>query len=315
MILVTGATGFIGTHLLPRLIRDAGLKIRMFVRPGSDLEGLPRGLTLSAMVGDIGDSEALLSAMSGVHTIIHLVGTDHRGRHAHLKDVDVAAARALTAAAVSARVGRIIFVSRIGADSASGFSILKAKGEVEDIFKNSGIAYTILRPSILFGRGDYFSEHVAMLGGLLPIYGVPGDGDMVLQPLWIEDFITCIAMCLDHIDTIDSVITLGGPELLPYRRAVMRVFHVTGSSTSIVGLPPLIHRLSAWFLDGLFARWPITESWSDLLAMSQTSELGTIERLFGFRPTAFDIGVLGSYLANRNYALELARYAMYTPWH
>jgi NADH dehydrogenase len=125
--------------------------------------------------------------MDGVHTIFHLVGTDTRGRHARLADGDVAAPRTLVEAALTARVGRIVYVSRIGADRASAYQILRTKGEVEDIIRSSGLAHTVFRTSVLFGKGDRFTEHIAMLARSFPIYFVPGEGDSTFQPLWVDD--------------------------------------------------------------------------------------------------------------------------------
>ncbi len=159
MILVTGATGFVGRHLVQRLSADAGLRVRVLLRPGSDINRLPRPLTVHTLIGDITDGDSLLAAMDGVHTVFHLVGTETRGRHARLSDVDVAGAKAVVKAALTARVGRIITVSRLGAERASAFPVLRAKGEIEDCIRNSGLAYTIFRPGVLFGHGDRFARN------------------------------------------------------------------------------------------------------------------------------------------------------------
>lgn len=314
MILVTGATGFVGRRLVYRLTVDAGLRVRVLLRPGSDVSRLPRPLTVHTMVGDITDADSLLAAMDGVHTVFHLVGTETRGRHARLNNVDVAGAKAVVEAALAARIGRIIYVSRIGAERASAFPVLRAKGEIEETIRNSGLAYTIFRPGVLFGEGDHFSEHIAMLARTFPFYVVPGDGETVFQPLWVDDLVTCLAMSVENLDLIDSVVALGGPELLTYRRLVMRVMHTIGSRRPIVGMPLLVNRVGAWFLDGLFARWPLTEQWVEMLSTTQMAELGAIERHFGFRPAAFDIGLLSTYMQRRWYRFELLRYMFTSRW-
>jgi uncharacterized protein YbjT (DUF2867 family) len=314
MILITGAMGFVGRRLVRRLAGDAGLQVRVLLRPGSDASRLPRAVPVHIMMGDITDADSLLAAMDGVHTVFHLIGTETRGRHARLEEVDVAGAKAVVEAALSARVGRIIYVSRIGADRSSAFPVLRTKGEIEEVIRNSGVAYTILRSGVLFGRGDRFSEHIAMLVRSFPVYLVPGDGEMVIQPLWVEDLVNCLAMSLENLDLLDRTLTIGGPELLSYRRAVMRVMHTIGSRRLIVGLPVLIHQAGAWFLDGLFARWPFTLQWVEMLSTNQTAELGAVERNFGFRPAAFDVGLLGRYMRRRHYVLELLRYVFTTRW-
>jgi NADH dehydrogenase len=314
MILIIGATGFVGRRLVRRLAGDAGLKVRVLLRPGSDTDRLPRGVPVHIMMGGLTDMDSLLAAMEGVHTVFHLVGTEMRGRHAQLKEVDVAGAQAVIEAALSARVGRLIYVSRVGADRASAFPVLRAKGEIEDAIRASGLSYTIFRAGVLFGEGDRFSEHIAMLARAFPVYFVPGDGEMVFQPLWVEDLVTCLAMSLEDLDLIDTTITVGGPELLTYRRMVMRVMHAIRSRRPIIGLPLLAHRVGAWFLDGLFARWPFTQQWVEMLSTSQAADLGAVERHFGFRPSAFDIGLIDRYMQGQRYTLKLLRYIFTTRW-
>jgi uncharacterized protein YbjT (DUF2867 family) len=314
MILITGASGFVGRRLVRRLAGDENLEVRILLRPGGDTTRLPRGVPIHIMMGDITDADSLLAAMDGVHTVFHLIGTETRGRHARLEEVDIAGTKAVVEASLHARVGRIVYVSRIGADRGSAFPVLRAKGEIEDAIRNSGLAYTIFRSGVLFGEGDRLSEHIAMLARSFPVYFVPGDGEMSLQPFWVEDLVTCLAMSLEDLDMVDRTITVGGPELLTYRRMVMRVMHVIGSPRPIVSLPLLVHQAGAWFLDGLFARWPLTLQWIEMLSTNQTGELGTVERHFGFRPTAFDVGMLGEYMRRRHYMWQLWRYAFTLRW-
>lgn len=314
MILITGATGFVGRRLTRRLALDAGLQVRVLLRPGTDANKLPRGASLHVMMGNITDSDSLLAAMDGAHTVIHLASTEKRGRYAKLAEVDVEGTRQLVEAARTARVGRIIAVSRLGADKASAFPAQRAKGEIEDLIRNSGLAYTIFRSAVLFGKGDLFSDHIAMLARAFPVYFVPGDGEMVFQPVWVEDLVTCLAMSLENLDLFDATLTVGGPELLTYRRLVMRVMHASHSPRPIVGVPLLWLRSGAWFLDGLFARWPFNEFWFELLATNQTGELGTIERRFGFRPASFDIGLIDEYMRGRRYGLEFLQYIFTQKW-
>lgn len=314
MILVTGATGFVGRHLVRHLTIDAGLRVRVLLRPGGDVNRLPRPLTVHTMVGEIADPDTLRAAMEGIHTVFHLVGTETRGRHARLDDVDVASAKAVVDAALAARVGRIITVSRLGAERASAFPVLRAKGEIEEYIRNSGLAYTIFRPGVLFGQGDRFSENIAMLLSTLPLYLVPGDGETVFQPLWVNDLAACLVMSLEDFDLIDTIVTIGGPEFLTYRRLLMRIMHTINVNRPIIGVSVLAHRSLAWFLDGLFARWPLTEQWSEMLSTTQTAEMGSIERLFGFRPAAFDVALLSGYMEHRHYALDLAHYVSTRYW-
>lgn len=314
MILITGATGFIGRRLLEVMNATTSLPIRILLKPGSDARVLPRGIPFKVVSGSIVDEASLRVAMDGVHTIIHLAGTDNRGRHASLDSVDIEGAKIIVKAAKENHVGRIITLSRIGADRRSGFPILKAKGEIEDAFIDSGMAYTIFRSSVIFGKGDHFSENIAMIQRVSPIYFVPGDGAMTLQPLWVDDLVTCLLIALEDHSMIDNIIPIGGPEVLSYRRIVMRVMYAMGTQKAILSLPTLIHKWGAWYLDGLFQRWPYTENFVDLISSNQTAELGLLERRFGFKPAAFDLAVLRTYLESGKYTGKLMRYIFSVNW-
>ena len=228
MILVTGATGFVGRRLVRRLGEQPGTQVRVLLRPGSDLDRLPHGVAVHAMIGDLSNPDSLLAAMDGVHTVLHLVGTDTRGRHAELENIDVAGARAVIEAGLAARIGRVITVSRLGADRNSAFPTLRAKGEIEEIIRGSGLAYTILRSGVLFGEGDRFSEHLAMLLKSFPVFFVPGDGEQILQPLWVEDLVSCLVLSLQNLDLIDQVVEIAGPELFEQAKAYEKLDPETG---------------------------------------------------------------------------------------
>lgn len=314
MILVTGATGFIGRNLIRRLALDAGLELRVLLRPGTDPSRLPRGVALDTAVAALNDRAGLREAVKGIHTVIHLVGTDTRGRHASFESVDIEGTQNLLEAARSARVGRFIYLSRIGADRSSAFEMLRVKGQIEEMVRQSGMAYTIVRSGPVFGPDDHFSEHIAMLAAGFPVYFVPGDGEMTLQPIYIDDLTTCLTMALDSLELLDRSIELGGPEILPYRRLVMRIMYVAGLQRPVIGVPMLLLRAGGWYLDGLFNRWPFTTLWAEMLSTTQSAELGTIERDFGFRPTALDVAALKTYMNGRRYLLQLLQFSLSGRW-
>ena len=310
MILVTGATGYVGTHLVRRLSQEPEMRLRVLLRPGQMYPLVTGDAIIHTVSSEMDDYPSLVRAMKDVHTVYHLLGTDTQGRHAQLEQVDVTGMRLVVEAALEAKVGHFITMSRIGADRNSAYDLLRIKGEVENIVKSSGLAYTIIRSSPLFGRDDRFTENIAMLLKAFPAFVLPGEGEMILQPLWVEDLVTCLTMTLQDIDLIDRTLSLGGPELLTFRRIVMRVMKASNTSRPLMSLPLLVHKGGAWFLDGLFARWPFTEHWIELLLGSQTAELGTIERHFGFRPSALDVGLIDDYLAEGRYFAAFLRYIL-----
>jgi hypothetical protein len=94
----------------------------------------------------------------------------------------------------------------------------------------------------------------------------------------------------------------------------MRVMYAIRHRRPIIGLPLLVHRVAAWYLDGVFERWPINPHWIELLSTAQSAELGIIERVFGFRPAACDIGLIDKYMHGRRYRGEFLRYISTRRW-
>ena len=98
-----------------------------------------------------------------------------------------------TRIAKNANVERFFYVSHLGADKNSAYGLLKAKGMGEEVLRKSGLAYTVFRTSRLFGEGDRFTESIArLIRRFLGIFFLPGEGQVLLQPLWVDDFITAL---------------------------------------------------------------------------------------------------------------------------
>ena len=133
---------------------------------------------------------------------------------------------------------RIFYLSHLGADRAAGFPVLKAKGIAEEYIRKSGVPYTILRGSILFGPGDEFTTGLAMLlaaaPGFLPL---PSKGETLVQPLWVEDLVTCLIWALDNPETVNRTYDIGGSEYLSLRQVVGSVMEVTRQPRLLVNWP------------------------------------------------------------------------------
>lgn len=305
MILVTGGTGFIGGALIRRLV-ELDYPVRTLVRPSAKSPNLPRGVAVDVAVSSLTDERGLRAAMVGVDTVYHLASGEWRGPKASLMQIDIQGTRAVVEAARDAGVQRIFYLSHLGADRASAYSVLKAKGIAEEFIRRSGIDYTIIRSSIVYGPGDGFTSGIArILGGLPGIFLMPGDGKVQLQPLWIEDLVTGLSWAIDDPDTHNRTIEIGGPEYLTFRQIVDEVMLQTGQRRMIVNISPAYLRLITVFLESLFANLPVTIYWLDYLAVNRTTALDTMPRLFDLMPSRYSQRL--SYLQSEDWRKSLLR--------
>ena len=307
MILVTGATGQIGKALVARLVRE-GLPVRVLLpaRGGKPIRvKLP--IEVSIVAGSIHDAETLHQAMIGVHTIFHLASAQWWGRRRDLERVDLQGTRSLVTAARSARIGRMVVMSHLGAAPSSAFTLMRVKGQVEEITRVSGLAYTIFRSGIVFGPEDSFVNGIARLLRANPVlYLQPGQGEGLLHPIFISDLVEVMVQSMENLNTIDQTLEIGGPEYITYNEMVRTVMRVTGAQRMLVSVPPYLLRTLTGLMNRFVPRWPMTPQWLDILASNRTAPLGNMFDLFGVHPVRFEDTIV-TYMRGRHYLPELLR--------
>nr|HID12962.1 NAD-dependent epimerase/dehydratase family protein [Anaerolineae bacterium] len=286
MILIAGATGFVGRAVVRRLAAERR-EVRCLLRPSRREQRLPTGILFSTVSASMDDLPALRTAMQDVTAVVHLTWEedfDQGGTlHSHAKDT-----ANLVAAAQEADVPRFIYLSRLGADRASAYPLFRARGEAEAAVRESGLDYTILRVAVTYGPEDAFTNVLAMLAKAVPfVLPIPDVGMSCFQPLWIVDLVTCIVATLDRDDLIGQVIPLGGPEHFAFEQMVAQVLAAVGVRRRLMHVRmPLVRGVIRLF-DALLPRNPTPPWWLDLLAVGSATELGTIPRHFGFEPARF----------------------------
>lgn len=306
MILITGATGFVGRALLRQLIRE-GRAVACLLRPSSQERRLPQG-AFRVATGTLQDLPALRVAMQGVDTVIHLAGA-RRAEGAYKAEwLNHQGTVNVVEAALDADVKHLIYLSHIHADRNSAYPILRGKGAAEEAVRSSGLTYTVLRSSLIFGPHDHFTTVLAMLIKFTPvIFPVPGDGKTRFQPVYIEDIARCLAGCLDAYHLENVTLSVGGPQHLSYNEILSAVMEAINVHRVHLHLRMPLIRTLVGLSHLLFPNPPVSQEQLDLFAIDNTTDLGNIPRNFDFEPQRFT-GNLG-YLGRKGWRRALLRYA------
>lgn len=305
MILVTGGTGFIGRALIRHLV-DNGYQVRTLIRPSQQSPRLPKGVPVEVAVASLTDERGLRAALVGVDTVYHLAGVERRGVRADLLETDIQGARTVANVASEAGVDRFFTISHLGADRASAYPVLKAKAIAEEHIRHSGIDYTILRTALIFGPGDGFTTGLAqLLHGLPFVFLLPRGGETLIQPLWVEDLVTCMTWALDDDDTRRQTYEIGGPEFLSLRQVTEAVMQKVSARRTLMSAHPVFLRTLTVLLEYLLPNSPVSVYWLDYLATNRTCSLDTIPRVFNLLPSRFNQRL--AYLEDHNWGRQLRR--------
>lgn len=287
MIFVTGGTGFIGQVLVRQLVA-AGKPVRVLLKPSSQSPKIPKGVSLDVAVSSLLDERSLRSAMKGVDVIFHLAGSERQGIRGDLSQVDVEGTRILSQVAVEAGVSRIFYLSHLGADRASAYPVFKAKALAENFLIQSGLDYTIFRSAVVFGQCDQFTQPLAYLLRRTPfIFPLPGDGKSLIQPLWVEDLVTCLLIALDDDKTIRQTYSVGGSETFTFRQVVEIVQEKLSIRRRLVEVPPPYLRFFLFGFGQVFKQLAMSYYALDYLSADRTCPLDTLPRVFGLMPERF----------------------------
>jgi uncharacterized protein YbjT (DUF2867 family) len=305
MILVTGGTGFIGKALV-RHLAESGYPVRLLIRPSKQSPDLPKGIPVEVVVSSLSDARSLRSAMMDVDIVYHLAGVEWHGAHASLMDIDILGTQTVSQVAAEASVERFFYLSHLGADRASAYPVLKAKAIAEENIRRSGVNHTIIRTALVYGLNDHFTSSLARLLNALPaFFFVPEEGNTLLQPIWVEDLVTCMVWALDNNLTINQTYSVGGPEYLTFNHIIRSVLDQIKLRRTLVHVfPPYLRAMTVLF-ESMFPGLPVSVYWLDYLAVNRTCSLDVMTRVFDILPSQFDQRL--DHLQQTNWRISLWR--------
>jgi len=289
LILLTGATGTVGSALLRRLTAD-GRPVRALVRDGQRL-GEQR-VRVQIALGDLADPPSFRNALRGVDTVVHLAASIRDQPRASIEELNAVATLRLVRAAERAGVERFVFFSAMGATHHSRTRFFRAKALAEEAVEESRLGTTIFRPSIIYTPGDPWLTLLDRLSRL-PAVPVSGSGRALYQPVWAEDVADSVMAALTNGGP--PRLELAGPEILSYDDIVRTVLRAEHRRRRLVHVPLPVVRASLRLLrlvvgPKVFATWEEAE----LMEEPMVTERGTADvEALGVEPLAMS-AVLGA---------------------
>lgn len=278
-VCVTGAAGFLGGHTIPLLLKE-DIEVRAVIRDPSKA-GRLKGC--ETRLADVTRPLTLQGAFRGCDAVVHLVGIIRGDFHR----VTYGGTRNVIEECKAAGVRKIVYVSALGTSGDRKEGYFRAKYMAEEYVRKSGLAYSILRPSVIYGPGGEFMRRMFSLVRK-PVVPVFGDGSYLLQPVYAEDVGKCVLASLRLGG--DSVLDIAGPRSMSFDEMLDSVASAAGVKARKAHIPlwlskPLVAIMS------LFPFTPITSGELRMLLKGDTCDIGEMVGVLGIDPLPFEEGL------------------------
>jgi NADH dehydrogenase len=275
MILLTGATGLIGSALLRRLTA-AGRPVRCLVRDPRRLG--PERVRVQIALGDLADPPSFRNALRGVSTVVHLAAAIRDQAHGSIEELNGIATWRMVEAAGRAGVEHFVFFSAQSATSHSRARFMRSKAVAERAVAESGVRHTIFAPSIVYAPGDVFLTMLERLAWL-PVLPISGRGQALFQPIWADDVADCVVAALEREPADGGArYELSGPETLSYDAIAELALRAAGRQRPLVHVPTPVVSRSLRAVEALMkSKAPATWDEAELMEITMTSANGTAD--------------------------------------
>lgn len=244
-ILVTGATGYIGGRLIPRLIKE-GRRVRVLVRNRAKALSRPWADRVEIVAGDILCPDDLSQAVEGVGFAYYFIHSMTKGANFH--DLDIKAARAFGQATSEAGVKRIIYLGGLGDPQANLSPHLRSRQETGIALGESGVPVTEFRAAVVVGSGSISFEIVRYLAERLPIMICPTWVYSRIQPIAVDDLLEYLFSALDTPQSSGAIVEVGGSDTTTYKGLMLGYARARGLRRLLIPVPVLTPRLSSYWV-------------------------------------------------------------------
>lgn len=309
MILVTGASGYVGNNMVRRLVA-LGKPVRAMV--GNPDKALKRLADIESKIeivkGDVTRPETLTEWMKDVDVVIHLVAIAiEKGKRTY-EAINTQGTVNVLEAAKAAGVKRFLNMCQAGATPDHFSRFLRSKGLAQDFVAKSGLNWTAFRPSVIWGPQDEFANVQARLIQMTPIiFPVVGDGKAKFQPVYVGDVVEAFVRSIDDSTTYGQEYELGGPEVLEYQEIVKRVLKALETSRALIKIPVPLLRPAVIGMQTFLPAPPVSTTLLELLAVPNVVQDNALISKFGIQPRAFSPENL-TYMKDFNIGTTLGKF-------
>jgi uncharacterized protein YbjT (DUF2867 family) len=273
VILLTGATGLVGSALLRRLLA-AGEEVRCLVREPRRLG--PNRIRVQITLGDLADPVSVRQAVRGATTVVHLAAAIRDQPAGSIEELNAMSSMRLLRDAQRAGVERFVFFSALGATPSSRTRFLRAKALAERATLTAGLQTFVFAPSIIYSPGDPFLRLLARMT-YLPWVPITGSGHARFQPIWAEDVAACVMAVLEKGGTDKRRYELAGPDVLTYDEIVELAVEATGRRRPVLHVPLGLVRRGLRGLErivgpSVFATWEEAELMEETMVSARDGD-------------------------------------------
>jgi NADH dehydrogenase len=290
MILITGATGYIGRYLVNRLVAR-GERPRCLVRDTTRAKTILPADKVELVEGDTTQPNTLSAAVQGINTIVHaaFITADHKAlTHNYYDNTNVNGTANLIKAAKDASVKRILEIGGLGTKPDKPGTYMQGRYLAEKMLIDSGLDYTIIQPSVLFGKGAPFIKGLTDLIRTAPVLPLIGGGTTMFQPIYVEDVVTVIIKVLENPESTNrKTYTIGGPAYFSFSQVYDELLEAMHKHRLKVYAPTPLVGIGAAVMAAVLPKPPLTPAAMTLFSFNNTTDLNSVERDFGFQPTSF----------------------------